>query len=89
MYYKIYKIDIFTLFQSPHRLEKFKKYLNTKHANIKFTNEKEFNGSLPFLDVLVFTTTAYHKPTFRRVYSNFNSFIADEYKHGLIFTLLF
>ena len=36
-----------------------------------------------------FTTTVYHKPSFSGVYSNFNSFIADEYKHGLIFTLLF
>ena len=36
-----------------------------------------------------FTTTVYHKPTFSGVYSNFNGFIADEYKHGLIFTLLF
>ena len=35
------------------------------------------------------TTIVYHKPTFSGVYSNFNSFIADEYKHGLIFTLLF
>ena len=30
-----------------------KNYLNTKHANIKFTSEKEVNGSLPFLDVLI------------------------------------
>ena len=30
-----------------------KNYLNTKHANIKFTSEKEVNGSLPFLDVLM------------------------------------
>ena len=36
-----------------------------------------------------FTTTVYHKPTFSGVYSNFNSFIADEYKHDLIFTFLF
>ena len=27
--------------------------------------------------------------SFSGVHSNFNSFIADEYKHGLIFTLLF
>ena len=72
-----------------------KNYLNTKHANIKFTSEKEVNGSLPFLDVLIswnkegFATTVHHKPTFIGVYSNFNSFIADEYKHHLIFTLLF
>ena len=70
-------------------------YLNTKHAKIKITSEKEVNGSLPFLDVLIswnnkgFTVTVYHKPTFSGVYSNFNGFIADEYKHSLIFTLLF
>ena len=64
-------------------------------ANIKFTSEKEVNGSLPFLDVLIsrnkkgFTTTVYRKPTFSGIYSNFNRFIADEYKHGLIFTLFF
>ena len=95
VYYKRYVDDIFVLFRSPHHLEKFYEYLNTKHANIKFTNEKEVNGSLPFLDVLIlrndkgFTTTVYHKPTFSRIYSSFGSFIADEYKHSLIFTLPF
>ena len=95
VYYKRYVDDIFVLFRSPHHLERFYEYLNTKHANIKFTKEKEVHGSLPFLDVLIsrnnkgFTTTVYHKPTFSGVYSNFNSFIVDEYKHGLIFTLLF
>ena len=38
---------------------------------------------------ICFTTTVYRKSIFRGVYSNFNSFIVDEYKHGLIFTLLF
>ena len=95
VYYNRYVEDIFVLFCSPHHLEKFNEYLNTKHANIKFTNENEVNGSLPFLDVLIsqnnkgFTTMVYHKLTFSGVYSNFNSFIADDYKHGLIFTLLF
>ena len=87
--------DIFVLLGSPHHLEKYTEYLNTKHANIKFTSEKEVNGSLAFLDVLIsqnkkhFTTTVYLKPTFSGVYSNFNRFAADEYKHGLRFTLLF
>ena len=95
VYYKRYVEDIFVLYRSPHHLEKFSEYLNTKHANIKFTNEKDLNGSLPFLDVLIsrnnkgFTTAVYHKPTFSGVYSNFNSFIADDYQHGLIFALLF
>ena len=50
---------------------------------------------MPFLDILLsrsengFKTFVYHKPTFSWVYSNFNSFIYDQYKIGLIFTLLF
>ena len=89
VYYKRYVDDLFVLFRSTHHLKQF------KHANIKFINEKEVNGPLPFLDVLIsrnnkrFTTTDYHKATFSGVYSNFNSFIAAEYKHALIFTLLF
>ena len=57
--------------------------------------KKELRGSLPFLDVLIprnkkgFTTTVYHKPACSGVYANFNSFIIDEYKYSLIFTLLF
>ena len=88
MHYKRYVDDIFVLFRYPHHFEKFNEYLNTKRANIKFTNEKKVNGLLPFLDVLisqndkVFTITVYHKPTFSGVYSKVNSFIADEYKHG-------
>ena len=53
VYYKRYVDDIFVLFWSPHHLEKFNEYLNTKHVNIKFTSEKEVNRSLPFLNVLI------------------------------------
>ena len=85
---------IFVLFRSPHHIEILNEYVNTKHSNIKFTNEKEVYGSLAYLDVLTsrnngLTTTIYHKPIFRGVHSNFNSFITDEYKYGFIFTLLF
>ena len=50
---------------------------------------------MPFIDVLItrtsngFKTSVYHKPTFSGVYSNFDSFIPEEHKVGLIFTLLF
>ena len=69
--------------------------MKSKHKNIKFTYETENNNSLPFLDILIstsengFKTSVYHKPTFSWVYSNFNSFIYDEYKIGLVFTMLF
>ena len=95
VYYRRYIDDIFVLFRSPDLLEKFTNYLNSKHKNIKFTYEKESNNFLSFLDILIsgsengFKTSVYHKPTFSGVYSNFNSFIYDQYKTGLIFTLLF
>ena len=50
---------------------------------------------MPFIDVLItrtsngFKTSVYHKPTFSGVYLNFNSFISEEYKVGLIFTSQF
>ena len=93
-YYRRYVDDIFVLFRSPVHLKKFKNYLNSKHRNIRFTCGKEHNNSMLVLDVLIsrssngFTTFVYHKPTFNRVYSNFNSFISEQYKVGLIFTLL-
>ena len=75
-------------------LKKSQNCLNSKHRNIRFTGEKEQNNSIPFWDVLItrtsnsFNTSVYHKPTFSGVYSNFNSFISEEYKVGFIFTLL-
>ena len=50
---------------------------------------------MPFLDVLItstrngFKTSVYHKLLFSRAYSNLGSFIFEEYKFGLIFTLIF
>ena len=43
---------------------------------------------MSFLDVLI-TRTSNGFKTFSEVYSNFNSFISQECKVGLIFTLLF
>ena len=91
VYYRRYVDDIFALFRSPDHLEKFTNYLNSKKKILNLRMRK----SLPFLDILIsrsengFKTSVYHKPTFRGVYSNFNSFIYDEYKIGLVFTMLF
>ena len=83
------------MLRSPDHLEKFKNYFNSKHRNIRFNCEKEHNNTIPFLDVLItrtsngFKTSVYHKPTFNGAYSNLDSFMSEEYKVGLIFTLLF
>ena len=40
VYYKRYVNDTCVLFRSPTHFEILNEYLNTKHANIKFTSEK-------------------------------------------------
>ena len=52
------------------------------------------NGTLTFLDITIrcennkFVTSVYHKPTFSGVFTNFESFIPEMHKRGLLETLL-
>ena len=86
--------DTFLLFWTKDYVEKFKNYLNKQHKNIKLTSEIEENGSLSFLDITItrennkFVTLVYRKPTFSGVFTNFQSFIPEMHKCGLIETLL-
>ena len=61
---------------------------------MSFTNETEIDNKLPFLDILVtrgntFTTNIYRKPTFGGLYTNFHRSLPENYKTGLVLTLLF
>ena len=95
LYYRRYVDDTFLLFASESHVKKFLRYMNSRHDNITFTFETELEDKLPFLDVLVtregpcLTTSLYRKPTFSGLYTNFNSFISQKYKTGLISCLLF
>ena len=61
--------DIFCLFDNKHDIMLFFDYTNAQHPNIKFTYEKQLNGKLLFLDVLVdnssniCVTSVFHKKT--------------------------
>ena len=95
LFYNRFMDDTFTLFASEDHVKKFHKFLNTRHKNMSFTYEVEQNKCLPFLDVMVnreenkFSTSIYRKPTFSGLYTNFHSYISDQYKKGLIMCLLF
>ena len=95
LYYKRYMDDTFLLFSSSDKVNKFHKYINSRHKNMKFTFEIEENNCLPFLDILIsreqnsFKTSVYRKPTFSGLYSNFMSFMPILYKKGLIKTLFY
>ena len=66
------------------------KYLSSKHPNINFSLEKENDSRLSFLDINIFrekrkfATNVYQQKTFSGVYTNFNSFMPETYKTGLI-----
>ena len=86
--------DTFLLFRTKDHVEKFKNYLKKQHKNIKFTTEIEENGLLSFLDITItrennkFVTSVYCKHTFNGAFTNFESFIPEMHKRGLIETLL-
>ena len=69
--------------------------MNSKHASIKFTYEIEKKNEFSFLDIKIsrenkkFTTSLHRKPTFSGVFTNFDSFVPEIYKNGLVNTLLF
>ena len=93
-FYSRFVDDTFLLFRSKDHVGKFGHYLSKQHKNIKFTSKIEENGSLSFLDIKIsrennkFVISVYRKPTFSGVFTNFESFIPDIDKRGLIETLL-
>ena len=70
LYYKRYVDDIFCIVENEDESSKFLEYLNRQHPNIKFTLEKECEGKLPFLDIMIsrqnnnFLTTLFRKKTY-------------------------
>ena len=92
-FYRRYVDDIFVLFKSSESADSFREYMSSKHQNINFTVEQENVGSLSFLDVKIcrkngkFVTSVYRKPTFSRIFTNYESFIPTYLKRGLLHTL--
>ena len=91
--YRRYVDDIFVLFKSKEHLKLFVNYTNSKHRNIKFTFETEDSNN--FSDVKItrknkrFVTSIFRKAIFSGIFTNYNSFIFDTYKIGLVHMLLF
>ena len=75
-----YMDDTFAMFGDEFNCNRFLKQLNSMHQSLTFTHEKEVNGKLPFLDVLVeksntkFLTSIYRKPSFSGQYNCWDSF---------------
>ena len=95
IFFARYVDDIFVLIRSSDHIIKLAEYFSSKHPNIRFTYELENDNALPFLDVNVyrdagkFSSSVHRKVTFSGVYSNFQSFMPETYKLGLVSTLLY
>ena len=94
LYYKRYVDDTLSLFDKEDHAMSFFNFINSQHPNIKFTFEKETNGKLSFLDVLIsksgdkYITSIFHKKTYTGLLTNFFSFTSFKYKLGLVKTLV-
>ena len=86
--------DIFCIVENENESLKFLEFLNRQHPNLKFTIEKECQGKLPFLDIMIsrqdsnFVTSLFRKKTDTGLLTNFLIFTCFKYKTGLIKTLV-
>ena len=93
-YYRRYVDNIFLLFKAKDHVQKFFRYMNSRHPKIKFTFEEKNDNKISFLDISItrtenkFATSIFRKKTFSGVYLNFHSHLPTDYKKGLIDTLL-
>ena len=90
----LYVDDILSIFITETQCDQFFAVLNSLHLSLTFTVEKEKDEVLPFLDVKIekssneFLTFVCIKPTFTRLYANWNSFEPTKRKTNLVGTLV-
>ena len=94
-FYKRYVDDIFCLFKNENDAINFFDFINIQHPNISFTYEKQIDGKLCFLDVMIkntntnkFQTSIFRKTTFTGLLTNYLSFVPSIYKISLVKTLI-
>ena len=89
-----YVDDTFAIFEQEGDVDDFLVMLNRLYSALNFTFEKEHDGKLPFLDILVektelgFETSVYRKPTFSGQYIRWESFSPRKRKKNLIVPLV-
>ena len=94
LFFRRYVDDTFAVFSSKDQVGKFLEYLNSQHANMKFTHEIEADNQLPFLDCLVkqeggqFSTSVHRKSTFSGLGLSFFSFSSFLFKINSVKTLI-
>ena len=90
-YLRYVDVIILAAFDNEQNSLNFLNFLNNRHANIKFTIEKQINYSIAFLDIFIsginnqyLTLQAYDKSTFIGFLLHFKSFALFSYEISLI-----
>ena len=88
--YERYVDDLFMLVTSSNEADQYFDTLNSLHPSIKFTMEKEVDGCLAFLDILIkrtdgkFKTMLYRKPTDTGLTMNYLAVAPTIFKRNLV-----
>jgi hypothetical protein len=94
VFYRRYVDDTFLLFTDRTHAPLFLDYLNSKHADIKFTMDLEQDKKLSFLDCMIkrenncFQSSVFRKRTFTGLGMSFYSFCPYKFKFNSVRTLL-
>ena len=93
IFWKRYVDDTFTVLPED-MVYRFLEHLNQVEPSIRFTVEKEVDGQLPFLDLLIsrdsdgsISTSVYRKPTHTDQYLHFSSHHPTSHKRSVVRTL--
>ena len=88
--YLCYIDDTFIVFNETINIDDLLASFNEVHNASSFTHETEFDGELPFLDVLIskrpnggLKRAVYRKPTWVSQYTHFHSFFPIQYKRRI------
>ena len=98
--YRRYVDDTLWLFPPHTDLSLLMNYMNTRHANMRFTHESESNDCIHFIGLTIshtvtdnnlhgYQTSVYRKPTSTSLFMNFNSFTPITYRLSVFKCLVF
>ena len=93
-FYQRYVDNTFLIFKDSAQIKDFYDYVNIQHQSLHFTYEMENDDHLPFIGIDIskyissYQTGIYHKPTSTDLFTNYSSFLPENYKYSALQTLV-
>ena len=98
--YRRYVDDTLWLIPTDSDIQSLMTFMNSRHANMRFTYETEINNSIPFIGMTIthigldnnlhgFQTSVYRKPTSTSLFTNYESFTPLAYRLSVFKCLVY